>query len=806
MKWRLTHCPNNPINKNMQQRRYSHILAGILAVSGATLLQGSQPQIPNPQAAAQQAEKLTPEKLTQIEVDDDIRDRLRFDPAWKPIADSIRQDLAILKWGDGKLENPAWKRYGAKAYPLFDYYARSQDPIRQTYGMMGIRNLGKPYTTLWLTRHLQRRLTQPELYLVTNSLNNLLNNTYEPKADEQAWQKEFGLDDPAVRDRLIRLAKQNLEPETTRSYYEQFNGGFLLALFGEKAFPEPPTPAEPTINLSQWLKFERPTQPSSTQIKDAIAYYRNLKPEIQEQLLVKHLGGFKAGKIPPIGKALLLNLAADNSSGDQTWAIAELDRHGDPQGTQLLQMLLNKDLSKIYPLTSVTSYKSSSVRDEHAYNLLIGIAQKYPQSKFIRGCREYGDLIGASYFDHAPRSQAIINRNAKKTPTQQTQDWQQWLSRYPDHPGADDATYHLARSLQAQNDVMGATRLWMKLMTQQVGDGDAIYLAWSHMRSLLDVGLTTDQIETLLTEPNSASMVPLLKYTLSVRYARAQNYAKALEISTGLDITKMSDRVLGSYYNHGFYNYIVGGPSLGYSGKVATATVQKDTQTMLSEQRQRWQNLFKLQQENTPDSQYRLGSDWAGKGGWKNGYLAIWDGWRAWHLPLEECGVWWVCNMKLRDPSLVRSLYQSSSQNAVAVSLYQKLLDDPRTSSQIREKTLYQIAATLLWQWQSHPTGETLRIHPPAGVQGKPQNGFEDGESYNGDPDAALQMKQDYQRRINQILAELQLKYPHSNYIDDLLFSNYFMSGDAKYLQQIVDKYPHGDHIIDAKFLLAHRK
>ncbi len=66
-------------------------------------------------------------------------------------------------------------------------------------------------------------------------------------------------------------------------------------------------------------------------------------------------------------------------------------------------------------------------------------------------------------------------------------------------------------------------------------------------------------------------------------------------------------------------------------------------------------------------------------------------------------------------------------------------------------------------------------------------------------------MKQDYQRRIDQILAELQLKYPHSTYIDDLLFSNYFMSGSYKYLQQIVDNYSEGDRAIDAKFLLAHR-
>ncbi|MDW7696060.1 hypothetical protein R9208_29680, partial [Flammeovirgaceae bacterium SG7u.132] len=81
---------------------------------------------------------------------------------------------------------------------------------------------------------------------------------------------------------------------------------------------------------------------------------------------------------------------------------------------------------------------------------------------------------------------------AKKTPAQRSLSWQQWLSKYPDHPGADDATYHLARSMQNNNDVMGAMRLWNKLMIQSVGDGDAIYLAYPHVRSLLDVGLTTE--------------------------------------------------------------------------------------------------------------------------------------------------------------------------------------------------------------------------------------------------------------------------------------------------------------------------
>jgi hypothetical protein len=589
------------------------------------------------------------------------------------------------------------------------------------------------------------------------------------------------------------------------NYYQfnesEFNKDFLAAVLGyDKVYPSPPEESESPLNLPEWSKFERLTKPNSSQIKSAVTYYRNLPVKTQERLLVERLGQVKAGKISPIGKAVLQNQANDPKSKDQVWAIAELERHGDIQGIKQLQQIINGDLSQIHPLTRVTGYESHTIRNTHAYYLLINIGQKYPQSKFIQGCREYGDLIGASYFDHAERPKTIRERNAKKTAAQRSQDWQQWLSKYPNHPGADDATYHLARSLQNTNDVMGAMRLWNKLMTQSVGDGDAIYLAYPHVRSLLDVGLTIEQLETLITEPAIKPMVPLLQYALSVRYARGQSYAKALETSAKLDLTKMSNNVLGSYYNYNPY---------WWAGKSNSPTVevQQQMQTMLTEQRQRWQNLLKLQQENTPDSQYRLASNWAGAGGWKNGYMAIWDGFRAWHVPFEDCGTWWVCNMKIRDSGLVRSLYQDSSQNAVAISQYQKLLNNPRITPQLKEKTLYMVASTLLWQWENHPKGETLRIHPPAGVPGKPQNFFFDVDySYTGDlQDPYKQIQQNYQSRVDQIISELKIRFSQSKYIDDLLFSSYYLSGKPEYLQQIVQFYPTSDRVGEAKFLLQNR-
>lgn len=735
--------------------------------------------------------------------------KLRTDPAWQEIAAAIRQDIMVLKWGKGKPQNPVWKRYGAKAYPLLDYYTRSKDSVRQEYGVVGIRSLGKPYTTLWLTRHLQQKLTTPNISLVTVGLSNLRTGTYSYTFLGEEWQKEFGLDDKATHDRLIKLARANLKPDTStteyqyKNYYQfnnsEFNKEFLAAVLGyDKVYPQQPLFQDPKpLNLPQWSKFEQLKQPSKNQIKDAIVYYRSLAPAIQEQILVESLGIIKAGKIDQIGKAILLSLATDSKSPDQVWAIAELERHGDSQGTKLLQNIINNDISKLQPLTRVAGYESQSIRNTHAYYLLINIAQKYPQSKFIKGCREYGDLTGKSYFDGALRSKAIRDRNAKKAPVEVSKDWVEWLSRYPNHPGADDATYRLARSLQEQNDIMGATRLWIKMMTQPMGDKDAIYLAYPHLRSLLDVGLTTEQLETLLTEPSNKQVAPLLQYALAVKYARVQNYAKALQTSQKLDLTTMPTKILGSHYNYNHYWWVG-------ASQTSAAPVQKQTQIMLTEQRQRWQNLLKWQQENTLDSQYRIASNWASAGGWKNGYMAIWDGFRAFHLPMVDCETWWVCNTQRRGASVVHKLYQESSQNAVAISLYQKLLENPSISLLIREKTLYQIAATLLWQLEDHPEDETLRIHPPANVPGKPSNVVNGANYLNNDnsEESNEQRRRDYQTRIDQIIKELQVKFPQSIYIDDLLFSNYYLSGNRKYLQQIVQQYPNSDRAIPAKFLL----
>jgi len=762
-----------------------------VVIKATEVFQSRTVKIPSPAEASKLAASLSAEEISQLEIDDILRDRLRFDPQWQEIAQAIRQDIIIAKWGKDPVTNPVWEKYGEKAYPLLSYYARSRDATRQKYGIEGILALGKPYTTLWLKGQIKRRLTYPSFYDVV---------PYTSEAQSKDWEKDFGLDDPQIRQELISLAKANLEPKNSPEYYSQFNLDFLTRLLGYEAVYGKNTydKGKNFVGLSAWLPYEQLQKPTDQQIQAAIALYQKLSSDAQEHILVERLGAIKAGEITPFARAFFQALALDKSANDRIWAIAELDRHGDKQGTELLKNILNHDLSELHSLSKIVSYENFAAKGDYAYYLLLGMVEKYPLSKFAIACREYGDLTGRSYFDGQPRSDEMLARNAKLSAQENLQAWQAWLEKYPDHAGADDASYFLALSLQRNNDLVEAMRLWIKIMVQPMGDRDALYLAFPHVRTLLDVGLSIEQMQILLQEPTSQPLAPLLQYAIAVQYARSQDYAKALETSTNVQLETIPDQILAAYY------YPQG---RWWQGDNRVENFKKEAQELLSEQKNRWQKLYEWQLENTPESRYQIASNWSGIGGWKNGYLPIWDGIRAYLLPTDwNCDRWWVCDTSKRSNAEILAKYQAGSQNAIALSLYQKLLEDRGISPELREKSLYMVAMTLLNQWENHTFSETQRIHPPAGVSGKPYAFNRLSYDYREYEQREIKMRSDYQRRIDGVITELQVNFPKSQYVDDLLFSSFFLSEQSSYLQALVERYPNSDRVAEAKFLLQLRK
>lgn len=794
-----------------RKRGIGAIALGVLAC--VPLVAGAMEPVPSPEEAARHAEQMSPEELVNLPLDEEMRDRLRFDPAWQPILRAVQRDLMTLKWGDNQLETPIWTRYGAKVLPLLAYYARSQDLTRQTYGILGIRALGAPYSTLWLEQQLQQPHSPADVYLISSSVEQLL-DPYSGSSAPSTWKADFGLQDPQTRDRLTRVARANLpQSEADPWVYTSLNQWFLQQMADEEPSygAEYPPGFDPDSDpaLRDWLQQEQQPTPSEADIEAAIALYPSLKPASRDYLLVNHLGPVEAGKLSPLGMALLRAIAFDpafEDHPDRVWAIAELDRHQDPQGQRALLAILNGDLSQLAPLSRWASYSNGFTADDidrgtHAYYLLLGMVHHYPSSRFAVASKTYGDLRGRSYFGGRSRSQALRDRLARKTAADTLADWQNWLDRYPDHPGADDATYFVGRSLQDNNRILDATHVWIRLLTQPIGDNDARYLAWGHLRTLLDVGLTIPQLETLVTDYDDAAIAPLLRYALAVHYARTQNYAAALETVDGVDMTQMAPDVLGSYYD-----------SLPWWwGDSAQPRLQQSMQTLLVEQRQRWQTLHQWQQHNTVQARYAIASHWADHGGWKNGYLPVWEQSRVFLLPTGDwgdhyCTVYWVCNAQLRSREAIHQSYWQSSQMAIALQLYQPVLMDRSAPADLREQTLFMVAATALWQWENHPLGETFQIHPLVGMTDRRPRALnaraDRYEAWEADYNA---IQRDYEQFVDAAVDALTNEFPNSRYIDDLLFSLYAMTGQATYLQTIVNQYPTGDRAHEAQFLIDHQ-
>jgi len=759
------------------------------------------PEIPSPQEALKKAEKFSPAEIAQIEIDAEIRDRLRRDPQWQEIATAIRADIISMKFGDGLPAEPAWQKYGAKAFPLFDYYSRSRDYYRQLYGMVGIRILGKPYTTLWLERHVQRQALTPNFELLTQDVNYLLTQKGNFRNyDSKEWEAEFGLDDPAFRQKIVQLAQANLNKRQPSrlgasflSYYSQFNYDLLVRLLGYEAVEgKLSEPQKNLAGLKEWEQWE-----NTGNIPKAIAEFKKLPQDAQTQVLVERYGSMRAGEISDFARRFYMALSRDSDPFLQIWAIAELDRHNDPRVAQELQTILNSDMPRLYPLSQIVSYENRlDQRGDFAYFLLLGMVEKYPNSKFANGCKAYGDLTGRSYFGGAERPESLRRQLAQKTPLRREQDWRKWLAEFAGHPGSDDARYLLARSLQDQNKVIEALAVWMELMSAPAGDTDAAYLAWPHIRTILDVGLSVPELAKLAGEPSAKAFQPLIQYAIAVHQARNHNYRQALDTLAKIDFAQLPDAVLNRYYGLDDWSWVEF-PMIQIFRRDLSATVEQ--------QKQRWERLDKWQKAATPEAKYKIASDWAGQGGWINGYLPIWDGFRLYHLPtgswnsVVSCQEWWVCDPTRRSPSAIRQSYQAGSQLATALALYQKLLDDPATPDNLREKSLYMVAMLLLEQWEDHDYGETVRIHPPAKVKDTTQPAMDWQVRENT-------IKADYLRRIAEITAELRSQFPNSPYIDDLLFSSFFLTEDYKFLQQIVDQYPNGDRFQEAKFLLSRKK
>ena len=234
--------------------------------------------------------------------------------------------------------------------------------------------------------------------------------------------------------------------------------------------------------------------------------------------------------------------------------------------------------------------------------LLLGITQKYRNSRFTEACIEYGNLKGFSYFGGEPRPNIIRDLNASKTPTERIDDWQDWIDQYPDHPGADDASLILGAIFAAQKNTVKQALSYSRAIFQDLGDGDKetdIGNSFIEILNALYRENRIEEIETLRQEFEDTSLSNIVTYYLAVYYVNEQNYGEALRLAKNINFTELPNNFFGK------------------------SSLYEQWQDDFVWQYRRWQKLAEWQADATPKSMYRIASDWARQGANINGQFVI---------------------------------------------------------------------------------------------------------------------------------------------------------------------------------------
>lgn len=317
----------------------------------------------------------------------------------------------------------------------------------------------------------------------------------------------------------------------------------------------------------------------------------------------------------------------------------------DPETAAKFSKLANQEL------TTVTRW---GLQPSYLESLVIGL----PDSRLAQGCREYSAIRGADYFRSWPeprfRRDLGLLPQAIAGAAREEQGWRRWLARYPDHPGADDARWWLARSLEWQGRRREALEVIALQLTAPLGDAacaatseseneERISLAFEdRFRWLLDVGTTRADLERFLAEHPRHPSSTQVRYALAVRHARAHDYREALRLTEGLRL-----------------DLRYSAENLEYDPWLVTLT--------LANQRQRWGQLARH------DLTARWGrlavlNCWLKNDGWRNGYLLLYKGQRHWRISYA----WYRSEADPTgrpDEKVIRQNYRDANPNMVALQL-----------------------------------------------------------------------------------------------------------------------------------------
>lgn len=440
-----------------------------------------------------------------------------------------------------------------------------------------------------------------------------------------------------------------------------------------------------------------------------------------------------------------LSAAAERQAARQEPARSRIDRYaerltgGDVSVRPFFATLVDGNL---HAFSSVTYMPN-----------LIAVGAAYPQSRLMRGFLAYDAIRGGSYFDRddtsdADTAPALHNERA----------WRQWLQAYPDHPGADDAAYWLARGLLRQGDRSGALRVAMQALEAGYGDGDMSGELADIVRWLLDAGMSDEEITAFVKRYPHGLLAPAVRYAQAVRLARSHAYATALA-ALPADENDTAARCVRAH--------------LVESGNTIAAQTRR--------QRELWRQLAAA----SFDGQERV---WNSDDGWQAGYLALYDQER-------DGGTVYADEPGTPRTQIARNM-QAANVNAQRIALSLGVLrHDPGLGRARLERE--RLIRALYAQVDQFPDAETVAMGEPAGFAAL--TGHDRRFSEQTPQDRVLTW---WSRQQLAAIDAYVRDYPAAEFTPTALLCAYEVSGDRMYLRTLLTVAPQSSRSDEARALL----
>ena len=237
------------------------------------------------------------------------------------------------------------------------------------------------------------------------------------------------------------------------------------------------------------------------------------------------------------------NLSRQKEAGkdgliDWLWKTAETDV--SPYCRQQCLAVLYRDLGQEKALEQFVRDTDQNgvatlAQEERAFQmdwrLLRDAGQKYPQSFLGRGIKAYEAVRGQPYFeiDRPEESFEVIwvppYGDEQYDPDREIPGWEKFLAEFSRHPAADDAAYRLARCYEIKGRFADAIKTMQKARFSL--DGDMRYAADGRLVYILDVRMTYDQLKALSLEKLEPPLRAFTDYSLAVKEIRREDYTQA---------------------------------------------------------------------------------------------------------------------------------------------------------------------------------------------------------------------------------------------------------------------------------------